>query len=184
MKERLTVVDPFAAVIGAEIHGLHAPLWTPWPVPPDWTFRGLAHTPDTDGGASTVGLWSGPDPFGDPAEVAFVCEEAGAGVGSHFAGLSMSYPSAGVGVGPPHAKFGVEGRLVPLWAVENTAGCAAFAGEAAGRWLWVIVHPAEASAIVVEPMQLVDARQLGAELTVLPVGELSPRLVIGDGPQG
>jgi hypothetical protein len=40
------------------------------------------------------------------------------------------------------------------------------------------VHPAESAAIVVQPMQLVDARELGAELTVLPVGELSPRLLV------
>ena len=56
-----------------------------------------------------------------------------------------------------------------------------FAGEAAGRWLWVVVHPAEASAIVVQPMMLVDARQLGVELTVLPVGDLSPRLMLDSG---
>ena len=67
---------------------------------------------------------------------------------------------------------------MPLWSVEGANDRAVYAGEAAGRWLWVIVHPAEASAIVVQPLTLVDARLLGAELTVLPVGELSPRLVL------
>ena len=90
-----------------------------------------------------------------------------------IAGLMVS-----VGHGAPHAKFGVEGRLVPLWSVEGARDRAVYAGEAAGRWLWVIVHPAEASAIVVQPLTLVDARLLGAELTVVPVGELSPRLVV------
>ena len=63
---------------------------------------------------------------------------------------------------------------------SNAAGTdrAAYAGEAAGRWLWVVVHPAGAGALVVEPMSLVDARELGAELTVLPLGELSPRLLV------
>lgn len=179
MKERLTVVDPFAAVIGGEINTLVDPLWTPWPVPFGWTFGGFAHVAPRDGsGSATVASWNGVDPFGDPAEVVFVCEEAGAGVGGHFAGLPMSYPSKGVGEGPPHAKFGVDGRPVPLWSVECGSDRAAYAGEAAGRWLWVIVHPAESATIVVQPMQLVDARELGAELTVLPVGELSPRLLI------
>ncbi len=185
MKERLTVVDPFAAVIGGEINNLPVPLWTPWPVPFGWTFGGFAHLGGRPGqgdrearGSATVASWSGDDPFGDPAELMLVCEEAGAGVGSHFAGLAMSYPSPGVGEGPPHAKFEVDGRPVPLWAVEAGPGRAAYAGEAAGRWLWVIVHPAESAALVVQPMHLVDARQLGAELTVLPVGELSPRLIL------
>ncbi|MGI8995016.1 MAG: DUF6758 family protein [Nocardioidaceae bacterium] len=178
MSHRLHVIEPFAAVIGGEINHVTMPLWTPWPVPIGWTFTGLAHTEAYDDGGATVSSWSGPDPFGDPAEILLVCEEAGTGVGSHFAGLSMSYPSPGVGEGPPHAKFGVEGRPVPLWAVQGSTDRAVYAGEAAGRWLWVVVHPAESSAIVVEPMQLVDARQLGAELSVLPVGELSPRLML------
>jgi hypothetical protein len=185
MKERLTVVDPFAAVIGGEINTLPVPLWTPWPVPFGWTFGGLAHIGGHSGpgdrearGSATVASWNGQDPFGDPAEVVFICEEAGAGVGSHFAGLAMSYPTAEVGVGPPHARFDVEGRPVSLWAVDAAPDRAVYAGEAAGRWLWVIVHPIESGAIVVQPLDLVDARTLGAELTVLPVGELSPRLLL------
>ncbi|MEP6665990.1 MAG: DUF6758 family protein [Nocardioidaceae bacterium] len=184
MKARLTVVDPVAAVVGGEINSLPVPLWTPWPVPLGWTFGGLAHTGRgdrsgyDDGAKATVASWSGTDPFGDPVELVLVCEEAGSGVGSHFAGLVLSYPSRGVGEGPPHARFQVDGRPVPLWAVEAATDRAVFAGEAAGRWLWVVVHPAESSAIVVQPMQLVDARQLGAELTMLPVGELSPRLIL------
>ncbi len=182
MKARLTVVDPFAAVIGGEINSLPVPLWTPWPVPMGWTFGGHAHTGrgDTSGhdAKATAASWSGTDPFGDPVELILVCEEAGSGVGSHFGGLSLSYPSKGVGEGPPHAKFQVDGRPMPLWGVEAPEDRSVFVGEAAGRWLWVIVHPAESSAIVVQPMQLVDARQLGAELSVLPVGELSPRLIL------
>lgn len=179
MEHRLSVVEPFAAVIGEEINSLVMPLWAPWPLPLDWTFAGLAYTDDSGPGGATVSCWSGEDPFGDPAEVLLVCEEAGTGVGSHFAGLPMTYPGSHVGEGPPHAKFGVEGRPVPLWVVEGAADRAVYAGEAAGRWLWVVVHPAESSAIVVQPLQLVDARKLGAELTVLPVGEMSPRLLLG-----
>ncbi len=178
MHHRLNVIDPFAAVIGEEINALSVPLWAPWPVPVGWMFSGLAHTDRDGSGAATVSCWSGLDPFGDPAELLLVCEEAGAGVGSHFAGSSMTYPSSGVGEGAPHAKFGVEGRPVPLWAVQGSDDRAVYAGEAAGRWLWVVVHPAESSALVVQPIQLVDARELGAELTVLPVGELSARLVV------
>lgn len=175
----ITVVEPFGAVIGGEINALTAPLWTPWPVPVGWTFAGLAYKDGSlpDGG-STVASWMGEDPFGDPIEILFVCEEAGTGLGGYFAGLDTNYPPATVGQGPPHAKFAIDGRPVPLWSVEARDSCAAYAGEAAGRWLWVIVHPAEASTIMVQPIMLVDARSLGAELAVLPVGELSARLAV------
>lgn len=187
VQSRLTVVDPFTAVIGGEINAVPAPVWTPWPLPEHWVFGGLAYTGrSVDGGCAVtsdggcaVTSWNGLDQFGDRAELLLVCEEAGAGVGSHFAALPVSYPGSGVGEGPPHARFTVEDRAVPLWAVEGVQpDRAVYAGEAAGRWLWVVVHPAEAGALVVEPMHLVDARQLGAELSVLPLGELSPRLVI------
>lgn len=181
----MTVVDPIVAVIGGEINALRLPLWTPWPVPSGWSFGGFAHIGTGAGpgdrearGSATAGSWSGPDPFGDPAEVVFVCEEAGAGLGGHFAGLPMSYPGPGVGVGPPHARFTVDGRAVSLWAVDAAADRAVYTGESGGRWLWVIVHPVESGAIVVQPLQLVDARDLGVELTMLPVGELSPRLLL------
>ncbi len=177
MDGALVVADPLEAVVGGAINGLTAPLWVPWPVPLGWTFAGLGHVRVADAdGASTVSSWIGQDPFGDPVEVFFVCEEAGTGLGSYFAGLLTNYPPASVGEGAPHAKFEVEGRSVPLWSVEAEPDRAAYAGEAAGRWLWVVAHPAEASAIVVEPLMLVDARGLGAELAVLPLGELSARL--------
>lgn len=176
---RLTVVDPLAAVVGGQISAVPAPVWTPWPLPLGWVFGGLAYAGASGWDSSAVTCWSGPDQFGDDAELLLISEEAGAGVGSHFAGLPVTYPGPGVGEGPPHARFTVEDRPVPLWAVDGVLpDRAVYAGEAAGCWLWVVVHPAAASTLVVEPMQLTDARRLGAELTVLPLGELSPRLVV------
>jgi hypothetical protein len=179
MLSRLTVVEPLATVVSSDLASVRVPLWFPWPLPDRWLFTGLGHTGESADDAASVTTWSGPDLFGDPAELLFVSEEAGVGVGSHFAGLSATYPGPEVGEGPPHARFLVDDRPVPLWAVDGGAhDRAVYAGEAAGRWLWVVVHPAEAGAIVVEPINLVDGRQLGAELTVLPVAELSPRLVV------
>lgn len=179
VQSRLTVVDPFTAVIGGGIKAVPAPVWAPWPLPEHWVFGGLAFTGSPAYGGCAVTSWNGVDQFGDRAELLLICEEAGAGVGSHFAALPVTYPGPGVGEGPPHARFTVEDRPVPLWAVDGVdPDRAVYAGEAAGRWLWVVVHPAAAGALVVEPLQLVDARQLGAELSLLPLGELSPRLVI------
>lgn len=179
MLSRLTVLDPLVAVMGADLARVAVPVWSPWPLPEGWVFTGLAHTRDDEPDGASVTCWSGPDGFGDPAELLLVCEEAGSGVGSHFAGRHETYPGPGVGEGAPHARFVVQDRPVPLWVVDGgPADRAVYAGEASGRWLWVVLYPAEASAIVVEPIQLVDARQLGAELTMLPVAELSPRLVV------
>jgi Family of unknown function (DUF6758) len=180
MQPHLTVVEPVAAVVGDALARVPAPVWSPWPLPPGWRFTGCAYAgADQPESACAVSSWNGLDLFGDPAELVLVCEEAGAGVGSAFAGRQESYPGPNVGEGPPHARFAVDDRQVPLWTVDGVAADrAVYAGEAAGRWLWVIVHPAESSAIVVEPIHLVDARRLGAELTMLPLGELSPRLLI------
>ncbi len=190
MHTPLAVVDPQDAV--ASVGRVGAPLWTPWPMPDGWALAGFAHT-ESARRPATVTSWSAQDPFGDPTEILFVCEEAGGGVGAHFAGLPLQYPTAQVGIGPPHAKFDVAGHVVPLWAVDGEAAHpspdredaslvpsdrAVYAGEAAGRWLWVIVHPAEAGVIVIQPLNLVDAHTLGAELTLLPLSELSPRLVM------
>lgn len=206
MLSGLRVLDPLGAVLGGGIGSLRAPVWTPWPLPPGWSLGGVAYTSGTDwaGRDCTATSWLGTDPFGEPAEIMLVCEEAGAGVGGYFAGLSTNYPSAGVGEGPPHARFTVHGRPVPLWAVDRSSDGrpgrdtgrfdvnptdeerqltgaderSVYVGEAAGRWLWVIVHPAEAGAVVVHPWKLVDARTLGAELASIPAGELSARLIV------
>ncbi len=180
MHRALTVVEPVTAVLGDAIRDVPGPLWCPWPPPTGWVFTGMAYTEDdTTAGAATISSWRGPDLFGDPAELLLVCEEAGAGIGSSLAGRHETYPGSNVGEGTPHARFTVDERAVPLWSVDGVAADrAVYAGEAAGRWLWVIVHPAESSAIVVAPMRLTDAHQLGAELAVLPIGELSPRLVV------
>lgn len=180
MHRELTVVEPTSAVLGDAIRDVPGPLWCPWPLPTGWVFTGLAYTAhDSSVEAGSVSSWSGPDLFGDPAELLLVSEEAGAGIGSWLAGRQQTYPGSGVGEGTPHARFTVDERAVPLWSVDGVAADrAVYAGEAAGRWLWVIVHPAESGAIVVAPMQLADAHELGAELAVLPLGELSPRLVV------
>jgi hypothetical protein len=179
MHAGLVVVDPFAAMIDAAVQALPAPLWVPWPPPPGWKFAGLVHgTVSADTASGTAACWSGTDPFGDPIELLLVCEEAGAGLGALLAGLPTHYPPPGVGVGAPHARFEVQGRSVPLWKAEAITDRAVYVGEAAGRWLWVIVHPAEGSALVISPLMLQDARDLGAELAVLPLGELSPRLLV------
>lgn len=139
VQSRLTVVEPFAAVFGGEVSAVPAPVWTPWPLPEHWVFGGLAYTGSPVDGGCAVTSWNGLDQFGDRAELLLISEEAGAGVGGHFAGLPVSYPGPEVGEGPPHARFEVEDRPVPLWAVDGAVpDRAVYAGRlpAAGCGLW------------------------------------------------
>lgn len=50
-----------------------------------------------------------------------------------------------------------------------------FVGEAAGVWLWVLLWPADAAAVLMEPFHLVDYRNADHSL-VLAYGALSPRI--------
>ena len=50
-----------------------------------------------------------------------------------------------------------------------------FAGEVAGSWLWVVLWPDTAGALLIEPLPLRDLRNRELDLE-LPFGALSPRL--------
>jgi hypothetical protein len=52
---------------------------------------------------------------------------------------------------------------------------AAFAGEMAGNWLWVVLWPDTAGVLLVETLPLRDLRDPGQNLD-LPFGAASPRL--------
>lgn len=50
-----------------------------------------------------------------------------------------------------------------------------FAGEVAGSWLWLVLWPDTAGALLIEPLELRDLRDPAQDLD-LPFGALSPRL--------
>ena len=62
----------------------------------------------------------------------------------------------------------------PLWPVD-TPERATFAGEVEGLWLWLVLWPDTAGALLVEPIKLRDLRDPGQDLD-LPFGAVSPRL--------
>ena len=62
----------------------------------------------------------------------------------------------------------------PLWHVQVPER-AAFAGEAMGSWLWLILWPATAGVLLVERLELLDLRDPGVEPD-LPFGAPSPLL--------
>ncbi len=54
---------------------------------------------------------------------------------------------------------------------------AVFAGEARGLWLWAIAWPEQSALVMYDELVLTDLREAGAELSLLPCGALSPRLL-------
>lgn len=153
------------------------PVWLPWPLPHGWVVTGAGHAGSpAEGVRATVIACGGPNPLGGAGEVLIVSEEPGVGLGARYAGLSGPDPGSKFGRGVAHAKVHTEGHPTPLWCTESPADRAAYAGEATGRWLWLIFWPDSASALLVEHLELADARNLGHEVDLLPYGALTPQL--------
>ena len=102
-------------------------------------------------------------------------EEPGVGLGAHLAGVPHSDPGRADWDQPPALRLRVDGASVPLWPVPRTVvegdeDRTVLAGEAQGRWLWVVVRPAEAVLGLVDRASLGDASGLGPELVGGPWG--------------
>lgn len=175
-------VDPLYVVAPIAVDSLDhlvarsaaVPVWVFEPAPVAWTIGGLAYAGDErTGPRATVTAWSGPAPAGGVADLLLVAEEPGVGLGARYAG----YRGVDAGecvVGPPSARVRVHHRPVALWECRDTVGeQAAYVGEAAGYWLWVVVWPGLADLLLLEELALRDARsepcrpQIGATCTRL-----------------
>jgi hypothetical protein len=163
------------------------PVWLPWPLPSGWLVTGLQVAGDERTGpvASVVAL-SGPNPLpGDghehqpTADLLLVAEQPAVGLGASLAGLTGidagDSLSGALVAGGPQAKVSAAGHPAPLWHVSAEPDRAAYVGEAHGVWLWLVMWPPSAGALVLEGLRLVDARDPGHPLDV-PTGAPSPRL--------
>jgi hypothetical protein len=161
------------------------PVWVPKPMPDLWMLSGLQWAGDEHGGTvACVVAVSGPQPIPevggeDPtADLIFVAEQPGIGLGSHLAGLN------GVDPGPllqekvlherAEIKLDVGGHEVPLWSVPVDGGIA-YVGEASGVWFWLLAWPETAAAVLLSRFAMVDMREYGQDVD-LPCGALTPRL--------
>jgi hypothetical protein len=163
------------------------PVWLPWPLPPDWVVTGLQRVgDDREGTVASVLALTGPNPFRasseDPlaAEMLVVAEQPGVGLATRLAGVGDVDPgpalTAAMSASSPHASVDAEGHAVPLWSLEGATDRAAYVGEAASVWLWLVVLPAAAGALALDGLRLVDLRDPGHPLDV-PAGALTPLLL-------
>ncbi|GAA1999394.1 DUF6758 family protein [Nocardioides kribbensis] len=184
-------------------HGAAAPLWRPsevgyadftdhlemagdlpsllpWPLGPDWSVTGFGVVAARPGVARAVlTACTGTTEADGPVDVVVVTEEAGTGLGARVAGAPHTDPGYEIGGAAPVVRLRVEGQQVPLWAVSTSAADgewdrSVLAGEAHGRWLWVVVRPAPAVLLLHGEWHLRDVSALGPGLVELPFGGPAP----------
>lgn len=155
------------------------PTLLPWPLSPGWvvTDFGCVVEPDQAARATMTSVAGASDADG-VVELTIVSEEPNVGVGARCAGVDRTDPGGEV-EGPPHARVRVNGHPVQLWAVSTSASDptfdrSVFAGEAHGRWLWLVMRPASAALLLNDEWQLDDITDLGPELLDLPFGSSPP----------
>ena len=152
------------------------PVWSALPLLPGWLLTGLGGCGDErTGSVATVVALSGPSPLGGPADLLLVAEEPGTGLGARLAGLDTVDPGL-VDVGAPDAKVLAAGHPTALWRCDSAADRVAFAGEAAGVWLWAVLWPPAAELVLLEHVELHDLRHEAHAGLDLPLGAPSPRL--------
>jgi hypothetical protein len=156
------------------------PTYLPWPLSPGWRVTDFAAVGDPEqGGRAVMTCVSGTSELDGPVDVLVVSEEAGTGLGSRVAGTPYDDPGAELGHGPPTVRVRVEGQTVPLWPVSTSASTgewdrSVLAGEAAGRWLWMVMRPASAVLLLRDDWLLRDVSVLGPGLVELPFGGPAP----------
>ena len=138
----------------------------------------MSRGPEGDARASFLTCAGPSDPDG-VVELTVVSEEPGVGLGTRCAGLVRTDPGAEIGEGPAHAKVRIDGHPIALWSVLTSDADvdfdrSVFAGEALGRWLWLVLRPASAALLLKAEWVLMDIAGLGPELIDLPFGGTPP----------
>ncbi len=156
------------------------PTYLPWPLRPGWSVVDFGVASSGIGPGATLSVVSGPSEIDGPVDLLLVAEEAGVGLGARFAGTPGADPGPGLGDGPPATRIRIGSQLVSLWPVSIHAAVgewdrSVLAGEAGGRWLWLVVRPAAALLLFQDGWELRDVSGLGPSLVELPFDDSHPR---------
>jgi hypothetical protein len=143
------------------------PTWLPWPLGAgaavtDFGSVGGASGPSRAAFASCTH----PSEADGLVEITVVSEEPGVGLGDAEVGHH-------IGHGAAVARLRIGGQRIPLWAVptsdlDPTLDRSVFAGEAGGRWLWLILRPASAALLLLDEWSLENVAAMGPSLLDLP----------------
>ena len=156
------------------------PTYLPWPMSPGWQVTDFAVVgAEPARPRATMTCCSGTSELDGPVDVIVVAEEAGTGLGARIAGTFHDDPGADLGEGPPAVKVRAGTQLVNLWPVSTSASSAEWdrsvvAGEAGGRWLWLVLRPASAMLLLRDDWILRDVSDVGPQLVELAFGGPAP----------
>ncbi|MDE0778711.1 DUF6758 family protein [Nocardioides sp.] len=156
------------------------PTYLPWPLSPGWHVTDFACVgAEPERSSATMTCCSGTSALDGPVDVLVVTEEPGVGLGARVAGTGEPDPGAAVHAGQPAVRVRIERQVVPLWPVSVSGADGEWdrsvvAGEAAGRWIWLVLRPASAVLLLRDDWILRDAAQSGPHLVDLPFGGPAP----------
>jgi hypothetical protein len=144
---------------------------------PGWSVSDFAVVGEGDAKA-TLTCSSGTSALDGPVDVFVISEESGTGLGSRCAGTLHLDPGPEIGVGPPTVHVRIGSKSVPLWVVSTVSAVnddrevdrSVVAGEADGRWLWVVLRPASAILLLRDEWILRDVSGIGPPLVEMPFG--------------
>lgn len=156
------------------------PTYLPWPMSPGWRVTDFAMVgADPASARATMTCCSGTSQLDGPVDVIVVTEEAATGLGARIAGTVHDDPGADLGDGPPAVKVRIDSQVVSLWPVSTSAASSEWdrsvvAGEAHGRWLWLVLRPASAMLLLRDDWILRDISMAGPQLVEMPFGGPAP----------
>lgn len=156
------------------------PTYVPWPMSPGWSVTDFAVVAARPGRATAaLTCTSGTSELDGPVDVLVVAEEAGTGLGARCAGTRYTDPGHEIGDRAPSARVRIGSQSVNLWDISTSGFDGEFdrsvlAGEAAGRWLWIVLRPASALLLLRDDWILRDVSAAGPQLVELPFGGHRP----------
>ncbi len=156
------------------------PTYLPWPMGSGWRVSDFGVVAAPEGRpVATVTCSTGTTGPDGRVDVLVVAEEVGVGLGGRCAGLERSDPGDGFGHGQPFVRIRIGSQAVPLWPVSTSGATgdldrSVLAGEAEGRWLWIVLLPASAMLLMKDEWILRDVSGDGPHLLAMPIEGLGP----------
>jgi hypothetical protein len=166
----------FAELVG---RSAELPTYLPWPMSPGWSIADFGCVEGGGGTHATVTTTVGTSDLDGPVEVTVISEEPGVGLGARCAGTAYDDPGEQIGLGQHAIHVRAGGRAVAMWAVDPSIeddlfAKSVFAGEADGRWLWLVIRPASAALLLRDEWLLADVTGFGPEALEMPFGGARP----------
>ncbi|MET3962522.1 hypothetical protein ABIE44_002456 [Marmoricola sp. OAE513] len=167
--------DTFAELVSRS----DLPTYLPWPMSPGWSISDFGCVAGEGKTSATVTTTVGTSDLDGPVEVTVISEDPGVGLGARCAGTAYDDPGEQIGVGPHAINVRAAGHSVRMWAVDSSLeddllAKAVFAGEADGRWLWLVIRPASAALLLRDEWLLADVTGFGPEALEMPFGGTKP----------